>query len=314
MRLMAVHAHPDDESSRGAATLAKYAAEGHQVLVVTATGGERGDILNPAMNRAGVQENLRQVRRQEMALAAKTLGVEHHWLGFTDSGLQLDPGLLPADGFALVPLAESVACLTAVIEQFRPHVMVTYNECGGYPHPDHIRCHQMAVAAYEACPDVAKLYYFHEIVRVTPRMVRFAGRAERIVSRMPRRQSAAAASTDQRLGDVAVPGWVRVSSMLTRRVGSRRATTLVACGDYFCVRDRALRAHASQVDPNGPFFLVPWTWRQHLWPTESSSSRTVASRPRPRRPTSSPASSREHAQMCLFRRESGTFEHARAVR
>ncbi|WP_207551510.1 PIG-L family deacetylase, partial [Mycobacteroides abscessus] len=151
MRLMAVHAHPDDESSRGAATLAKYAAEGHQVLVVTATGGERGDILNPVMNRAGVQENLRQVRRQEMALAAKTLGVEHHWLGFTDSGLQLDPGLLPADGFALVPLAESVACLTAVIEQFRPHVMVTYNECGGYPHPDHIRCHQMAVAAYEAC-------------------------------------------------------------------------------------------------------------------------------------------------------------------
>ncbi|MBL3744309.1 mycothiol conjugate amidase Mca, partial [Mycobacteroides abscessus subsp. massiliense] len=134
--------------------------------------------------------------------------------------------------------------------------------------PDHIRCHQMAVAAYEACPDVAKLYYFHEIVRVTPRMVRFAGRAERIVSRIPRRQSAAAASTDQRLGDVAVPGWVRVSSMLTRRVGSRRATTLVACGDYFCVRDRALRAHASQVDPNGPFFLVPWTWRQHLWPTE----------------------------------------------
>ncbi|WP_174518204.1 PIG-L family deacetylase, partial [Mycobacteroides abscessus] len=58
MRLMAVHAHPDDESSRGAATLAKYAAEGHEVLVVTATGGERGDILNPAMNRAGVQENL----------------------------------------------------------------------------------------------------------------------------------------------------------------------------------------------------------------------------------------------------------------
>ncbi|SKW17352.1 mycothiol conjugate amidase Mca [Mycobacteroides abscessus] len=268
MRLMAVHAHPDDESSRGAATLAKYAAEGHEVLVVTATGGERGDILNPAMNRAGVQENLPDVRRQEMALAAKTLGVEHHWLGFTDSGLQLDPGLLPADGFALVPLAESVARLTTVIEQFRPHVMVTYNECGGYPHPDHIRCHQMAVAAYEACPDVAKLYYFHEIVRVTPRMVRFAGRAERIVSRIPRRQSAAAASTDQRLGDVAVPGWVRVSSMLTRRVGSRCATTLVACGDYFCVRDRALRAHASQVDPNGPFFLVPWTWRQHLWPTE----------------------------------------------
>lgn len=268
MRLMAVHAHPDDESSRGAATLAKYAAEGHEVLVVTATGGERGDILNPAMNLPGIHENLTNVRREEMALAAKTLGVGHHWLGFTDSGLHLDPGLVPANGFARVPLAESSARLVEVIKQFRPHVMVTYNECGGYPHPDHIRCHQMAVAAYEDCASVAKLYYFHEVVRVTPRMVRIAGRAERIISRIPRRTSSAAAPRDLRLGEVAVPGWVRASSVLTRRVRGRRATTEVACGDYFSVRDRALRAHASQVDPNGPFFLLPWTWRQHLWPTE----------------------------------------------
>ncbi|ALR14359.1 GlcNAc-PI de-N-acetylase [Mycobacteroides saopaulense] len=266
MRLMAVHAHPDDESSRGAATLAKYAAEGHEVLVVTATGGERGDILNPAMKLPGVRENLSDVRREEMALAAKTLGVEHHWLGFMDSGLQLNPSLLPADGFARVPLTESVARLVELIGHFQPHVMLTYNECGGYPHPDHVRCHQMAVAAYHACSSVAKLYYFHEIVRVTPRMVRFAGRAERAVSRIPRRASGAPA--DPRLGDVAVPGWVRAAGLLTRRLRGRRATTEVACGDYFPVRDRALRAHASQVDPNGPFFLVPWTWRQHLWPTE----------------------------------------------
>lgn len=267
MRLMAVHAHPDDESSRGAATLAKYAAEGHEVLVVTATGGERGDILNPAMNRPGTHENLTDVRREEMALAVKTLGVEHRWLGFLDSGLQLDPRLLPEDGFARVPLAESLARLVEVIRHFRPHVMITYNECGGYPHPDHLRCHQLAVAAYEACEEVSKLYYIHEIVRVTPGMVKLAGRVERIISRIPRRRTNAE-PVDHRAGDVAVPGWVRRVSPLTRRLRGRRVTTEVSCADYFSVRDRALRAHASQVDPNGPFFLVPWTWRQQLWPTE----------------------------------------------
>ncbi|GAB5904902.1 mycothiol conjugate amidase Mca [Mycobacteroides chelonae] len=264
MRLMAVHAHPDDESSRGAATLAKYAAEGHEVLVVTATGGERGDILNPAMNMPGNHENLSDVRREEMALAAKTLGVDHHWLGFMDSGLQLDPRLLPEDGFARVPLAESVPRLVEVIRRFRPDVMITYNECGGYPHPDHIRCYQLAVAAYEACEEVRKLYYFHEIVRVTPAMVKLAGRVERIISR--RRSDAA--PKDPRAGDVAVPGWVRRVSSVTRRLRGRRVTTEVSCAEYFPVRDKALRAHASQVDPSGPFFLVPWTWRQQLWPTE----------------------------------------------
>ena len=74
LRLMAVHAHPDDESSKGAATTAKYAAEGHEVLVVTLTGGERGDILNPAMDRPGIKDNIAQVRQEEMAKAAAALG------------------------------------------------------------------------------------------------------------------------------------------------------------------------------------------------------------------------------------------------
>ena len=87
LRLMAVHAHPDDESSKGAATTARYAAEGVRVMVVTLTGGERGDILNPAMDLPEVRERLAEIRRDEMAKAAKILGVEHRWLGFVDSGL-----------------------------------------------------------------------------------------------------------------------------------------------------------------------------------------------------------------------------------
>ena len=81
---MAVHAHPDDESSKGAATMARYAAEGHRVKVVTCTGGEAGSILNPAMDRPEVRENIAAVRVHEMAAAAEILGVEHEWLGFTD--------------------------------------------------------------------------------------------------------------------------------------------------------------------------------------------------------------------------------------
>ena len=87
LRLMTVHAHPDDESSKGAATMVKYVADGHEVMVVTCTGGERGDILNPAMDRPEVLENMIEYRRKEMARAAEILGVEQRWLGFVDSGL-----------------------------------------------------------------------------------------------------------------------------------------------------------------------------------------------------------------------------------
>src|SRR6478609_8736778 len=94
---MAVHAHPDDESSKGAATTARYSAEGHRVLVVTLTGGELGDILNPAMDLPEVHGRIAEVRRDEMAKAAEILGVEHTWLGYHDSGLPSGDPLPHAD-------------------------------------------------------------------------------------------------------------------------------------------------------------------------------------------------------------------------
>ena len=150
LRLMAVHAHPDDESSKGAATTARYAAEGHRVLVVTLTGGELGDILNPAMDLPEVHGRIAEVRRDEMAKAAEILGVEHTWLGYHDSGLPSGDPLppLPEGCFALAPLEGPTERLVRVIREFRPHVMTTYDENGGYPHPDHIRCHEVSVAAY----------------------------------------------------------------------------------------------------------------------------------------------------------------------
>ena len=85
---MTVHAHPDDESSKGAATMARYIDEGADVLVVTCTGGERGSILNPKLkDRPDIEANISEIRRAEMDRARSILGVDQHWLGFVDSGL-----------------------------------------------------------------------------------------------------------------------------------------------------------------------------------------------------------------------------------
>src|ERR1700709_1076547 len=179
LRLMGGHAPPDDESSKGAATTARYADEGASVMVVTLTGGERGDILNPAMDLPDVHGRIHEIRIDEMAKAPEFLGFNHRGLGLVDSGLpEGDPKPpLPEGCFALVPLAESTERLVRVIREFKPHVLPTYDEHGGYPHPDHIRCHEVSMAAYEAAADyrlfpdegapwsVSKLYYNHGFLR-----------------------------------------------------------------------------------------------------------------------------------------------------
>ena len=155
LRLLAVHAHPDDESSKGAATMAKYVAEGARVLVATCTGGERGSVLNPAMDRPEVWERLPQIRVEEMERAREILGVEQEFLGFVDSGLPEGDPLppLPEGCFALVPLEEAAAPLVALIRRFKPQVITTYDERGGYPHPDHIKTHEISVHAFDAAGD-----------------------------------------------------------------------------------------------------------------------------------------------------------------
>src|SRR6188472_2911407 len=141
LRLLHVHAHPDDESSKGAASTAKYVAEGVEVMVATCTGGERGSILNPAMDRPDILANIGDIRRAEMDRARSILGIEQVWLGFVDSGLPEGDPLppLPDGCFASADLEVAVGRLVQVIRRFRPQVMTTYDENGGYPHPDHIR-------------------------------------------------------------------------------------------------------------------------------------------------------------------------------
>ena len=261
LRLMAVHAHPDDESSKGASTMARYVAEGNDVMVVTCTGGERGSILNPAMDRPEVLENMAEIRREEMAAAAKILGIQHRWLGFVDSGLpEGDPKPpLPEGCFALVPLEVSTEALVRVIREFRPHVIVTYDENGGYPHPDHIRTHEVSMAAFDAAADpdqfpdagapwqTLKLYYSHGFLKA--KMVAFH---EGLLAR-------GLESPYQEWLD----NWDS-----NRRDNMERVTTQVPCGDYFEQGLEALRAHATQIDPTSRWFAVPLELQREVWPTE----------------------------------------------
>ncbi len=261
LRLMAVHAHPDDESSKGAAAMARYSDEGARVMVVTLTGGERGDILNPAMDLPEVHGRIADIRRDEMARAAEILGVEHRWLGFVDSGLPEGDPLppLPEGCFALEPLESPTEALARVIREFRPHVITTYDENGGYPHPDHIRCHQVSVAAYEAAADhrlypdagepwgAHKLYYNHGFLR----------------QRMQVLQDEFAKHGTEGPFAKWLEKWDPNEDLLAQRV-----TTRIECSKYFAQRDEALLAHATQIDPKSFFFTAPMEWQQRLWPTE----------------------------------------------
>ncbi|MFC7376073.1 mycothiol conjugate amidase Mca [Brachybacterium sp. GCM10030267] len=260
LRMVAVHAHPDDESSKGAATTARYVREGVQVTVITCTGGERGDVLNPKLrDDASLMSDLPAVRRREMAEAQRILGVDHEWLGFIDSGLPEGDPLppLPAGSFATLSPEEAARPLVEAVRRLRPHVMTTYDENGGYPHPDHIQVNRVSLAAFDLAADsdfapelgepweVAKLYYINGFHRqrfsAINRHLRAEGTPNEELEQMLQRLDE---STDR---------------LLTTRIDVR---------DYLGVRDDALRAHATQVDPDGPFFRIPHEVELAVWGTE----------------------------------------------
>ena len=260
LRLMCVHAHPDDESSKGAATMVRYAHEGVDVLVVTLTDGSRGSVLNPAMDRPEIADNITAIRALEMDKAREILGVRQLFLGFVDSGLPEGDPLppLPEGCFALGDLEEQTRALVEVIRRERPQVMTTYDENGGYPHPDHIRCHVLSVAAFEAAgdpdrfPDAGqpwqplKLYYnltFHK---------------NRLI----------ALHDAMTLRGIESPYGEWLDKWEDKPGDAERLTTMVPCSEYFPTRDQALIAHATQVDPVGRWFTCPIDLQQATCPTE----------------------------------------------
>jgi mycothiol S-conjugate amidase len=258
--MLAVHAHPDDEASKGAATMARYVAEGVDVLVATCTGGERGSILNPAMDRPDVIANLSGIRHHEMDRAIKILGVHHAWLGFVDSGLPEGDPLppLPEGCFGLEPLEIAAEPLVRLIRSFRPQVVTTYDENGGYPHPDHVMTHTISIEAFDAAGDPdrypgtgepwqpLKLYY-----HLTFHRKRFMALHEAMTQ-----------------AGLESPYAARLEEWGDREDMGHRVTTRVPCADYFPVRDQALLAHETQVDPTSFWFACPIEIQQQAWPTE----------------------------------------------
>lgn len=263
LRLMHVHAHPDDESSKGAASTARYVAEGVDVHVVTCTGGERGSVLNPHFQHPGITENpelISEIRRTEMDRAREILGITQEWLGWVDSGWpEGDPKPpLPEGCFALVPLEQAAEPLIRLVRSVRPHVMTTYDENGGYPHPDHIKCHEVSVFAFEKAADpqyrpdlgpaweVSKLYYHFSFS-----YGRFTAIHEAMLAH-----------------GLDSPYAERLKEWKLDPEHEARITTKVECADYFEVRDNALIAHATQIDPQGWWFAVPREVQAEAWPTE----------------------------------------------
>lgn len=260
LRLLAVHAHPDDESSKGAATYASYVERGAEVMVVSCTGGEAGDVLNQGLeSRRHAERDLPGLRRLEMRAAQDILGVEHRWLGYVDSGMAREDGSLDWGTFASIPVEISVRPLIRLIRSFRPHVLVTYDENGGYPHPDHIRTHLISLEAWQsagtnAYPElgepwlISKLYYDRTMN---------AERAQSIVDRLA--EADAEPTLRGRLEKVL--GWMNEKPSTV--------TTRLEVGSYFARRDDALRAHASQVAPDDEFFFsVPRELERTSYPYE----------------------------------------------
>ncbi|MFI6535014.1 mycothiol conjugate amidase Mca [Nonomuraea sp. NPDC050547] len=258
LRLMAVHAHPDDESSKGAATMARYVREGVEVLVCTLTGGERGSVLNPKMDRPEVVANIAEIRRAEMDRAREILGVQQRFLGFIDSGLpESEEEELPDGCFALQPLEKAAEPLVVAVREFRPHVIITYDDDGGYPHPDHIMTNRVSVEAFEAAGDPdrypgtgdpwqpLKLYYQMGFTK-------------------ERFEALHDAMTERGIGSP-YADWI---SRWEDRPAKWPVTTRVPCSEYFDIRDQALIAHATQIDPDGWFFSCPRELQQEIWPTE----------------------------------------------
>ncbi|MCS5734248.1 mycothiol conjugate amidase Mca [Herbiconiux daphne] len=259
---MAVHAHPDDESSKGAATYAYYLDRGVDVMVVSCTGGERGSVLNEGLEpRIWAERDMAGLRRVEMTAAQAAVGFEHRWLGYVDSGYQ-EPGSvdpLPVNSFGTIPVATAAAPLVKLIREYRPHVLITYDENGGYPHADHIRCHEISALAYQAAADAAaypdagpawsisKLYY------------------DRIMN--PERFEAV-----YELLSVEQPDhpFLKDLTEMRERMKERPSyeTVRIPAGPFFDVRDTALRAHASQVAPDHPFFFWPNDLQLRAWPYE----------------------------------------------
>lgn len=242
-RLLCVHAHPDDEASKGAPTVARYVAEGHEAYLVCATGGEEGEVVNKALDTAEIRERLAQVRADELGRSVKVIGYhELIWLGYRDSGMPDAEANGHPDSFMQADLDSAAGRLVSIIRRLRPQVIITYSDDQqGYRHPDHLRVHDVSLLAWERAGDAGwypeagapweplKLYYS---VWSRARLVAHHEMFATLDLESP---------YDDR--------WFK------RPSSDHRITTKIDIGGYYSVRGEALLAHATQVDPKEKFWF-----------------------------------------------------------
>jgi mycothiol S-conjugate amidase len=241
--LLTVHAHPDDEASKGAPTVARYHDEGVRTVLVTATGGEAGDILNPAMDRPEIRERIHEVRHEELARAAKIIGYDEVvLLGYRDSGMPDSEDNAHPDNFANAPLSEAVGRLVEVIRRERPQVIITYgDDQRGYPHPDHLRVHDISLPAFEAAgdptayPEMGEPFQPQKLYYVVWSRARIQATHEKFVE----------LGIESPFGE----DWFKRPSQ------DDLITTSIDIGEWYDVRLDSLLAHETQVDPTSPFWF-----------------------------------------------------------
>jgi N-acetyl-1-D-myo-inositol-2-amino-2-deoxy-alpha-D-glucopyranoside deacetylase len=252
-RILLVHAHPDDETINNGATMALYADRGAQVTLVTCTRGEEGEVLVPALSHlaSNEQDQLGAHREIELADAMKSLGIsDHRFLGapsikFRDSGMMgTEPNNRP-DVFWQAELDSAAKLLVEVIEEIKPHILITYDEIGGYGHPDHIKAHLVAMRAAELSDwKIQKIYW-----NTMPKSVLAEG-----ISKMKEIGSDffGAESVDD----------------LPFAKDDEFVTTLIDGSDYVDAKMAAMKAHETQISLDGPFFALSNNLGLQIWGDE----------------------------------------------
>jgi len=263
--LLLVHAHPDDEAINNGATMARYVAEGVRVTLLTCTLGEEGEVLVPELAQlaADQADQLGGYRISELTAAMAALGVtDHRWLGgagrYRDSGMMGTPANENPRAFWNADLEDAAAHAVAVVRELRPQVLVTYDENGGYGHPDHIQAHRIAMRAVEAAADpdfhpelgepwqVAKVYWC-----AMPRSV--------IQQGIEALASMGESSPFAGLGDIEEVPFVVPDAAIAAAVDGRA---------YAAHKDAALRAYPTQITVDGPFFALSNNLGQEVLGTE----------------------------------------------
>lgn len=263
-RLLLVHAHPDDESINNGATMALYAAAGAQVTLVTCTLGEEGEVIPPDLAHLAPdrEDRLGPHRAGELAAAMKELGVtDHRFLGgpgrFRDSGMMGVPQNRREGAFWNTDVDDAAPYLVEIIRSVRPQVLVTYDPGGGYGHPDHIQAHRVAMRAAELAAERAfrrDLGEPHSIARI-------------YWNRVPRSVAEEGFARLRAAGGVDFPGIAEIDD-IPGVMDDSEITTEIDGTAYVERKTAAMRAHATQIAVDGPFFALSNHLGQPIFATE----------------------------------------------